>query len=851
MKQLYYTSCEAGKSVSGQSGFQVRAASTGAASERLRAAVRYAGYRLPAGMPAETDPAAAPVRLALLDTADLGRLLCHSAYVGPDPSTGRLGNFFSHLLLDVPAEVDAARAARSWGSRFWRRGHDGGTELPDATPHDLAPGGTLDDGALAAFLRRPRRRDMLRFVLQAVLLSRPDQRLFLAAPPEEVALCVYALARALPAPLLAGLTFSTYESEPLGCAARVIGTCWEASAAQDLPSACYAGSGLAFNVTSGRCSPLPGDAPYAAAALAALETGRYADLERFFAAWERLGLQDAGLLYLAWRIDQGGGPVSKEDSQAACGHPCLAALLLGRPPVAEQVVGWALDDAAYRAAVFPPLLEAVRAQPPVVDRLADHLREAGLAALRAPDLDRARLAFEELLRAAAPGRFQNLWRDLFAALQDPSQLPMEARFYLLPRVLDRELDRKSPQDAERVRRWLAVPPEQLERLLGLDIAPGHKAAACVACLERDPAPGPAVRRTLAKHPDLLLEVLPGIDPDERAIDLFDGALKEMRQVRLANELAGRAAALRPPVLDHCLDAALRRNPAEAEEVIREHGGRLLARLPKGRSVVRLAEGILSDRAADPGAHPRLMEFLGKLPGCPAGKHLSDGARRRLEDLLTVTRFHGQPSLEGESLRRVAAALGRLPRASPAATERCQRTLSAAAQALFQHDDENVKSALEAVLAVLGPAAGRNPAQLYRDLVATYRQEPYARQFWKKPELLCALVAVGFREVGRPGLAAQLDGECRRAAVELVGQVPRNRRTEVRGLLEERAAAWSKAARDSWLGATAARPRKKEQRGEEPAAEERPRRSVLAMLAVAGALVILVLVLLVLLGVIRL
>src|SRR5690242_16503403 len=117
MKQLYYTSCRTGKSLGGSSGFQVRAVSPEVPADRLRAAIAYVGYSLPVTvMPTESTAATAPVRLALLNTRDAGRLLCHSTYVGKDPMTGRFGNFFSHALLDVPLTLDAGQAIQTWGS---------------------------------------------------------------------------------------------------------------------------------------------------------------------------------------------------------------------------------------------------------------------------------------------------------------------------------------------------------------------------------------------------------------------------------------------------------------------------------------------------------------------------------------------------------------------------------------------------------------------------------------------------------------------------------------------------------------------------------------------------------------
>src|SRR5438046_2778786 len=80
MKEIYYTVCEAGKSVPGSGGFQARAASAGIDPLRLQAAMAYAGYALPAGVTPETAVTAAPVRLALLATSDVGRLLCHCAW---------------------------------------------------------------------------------------------------------------------------------------------------------------------------------------------------------------------------------------------------------------------------------------------------------------------------------------------------------------------------------------------------------------------------------------------------------------------------------------------------------------------------------------------------------------------------------------------------------------------------------------------------------------------------------------------------------------------------------------------------------------------------------------------------
>src|SRR5262249_52524112 len=103
MKQLTYTSCQPGQSPTGESGFQVRAASPGIPPDRLRILSGHAVCRLPAGF----TPASPPRRLALLDVTGVGRVLCHG------------NTSFTHLLLDLPAEVTALQALRWWGSSFW------------------------------------------------------------------------------------------------------------------------------------------------------------------------------------------------------------------------------------------------------------------------------------------------------------------------------------------------------------------------------------------------------------------------------------------------------------------------------------------------------------------------------------------------------------------------------------------------------------------------------------------------------------------------------------------------------------------------------------------------------------
>ena len=190
MKQLLYTSCEAGKSLDGAGGFQVRAASAGIGPERMRAAVRYMAYGLPDCIhPSQMAPSSSPVRLAFLKTPELGPILCHSVSAGLDPTTRRPGNFFSHVLLDVPPAFTVAAAINTWESDSWRRA-DGPFEATLQDIEGIRATGSLTDEALGQFASSEHGRKMFSFVLAALLTREPDCRIFLAASSQDVAFCV-------------------------------------------------------------------------------------------------------------------------------------------------------------------------------------------------------------------------------------------------------------------------------------------------------------------------------------------------------------------------------------------------------------------------------------------------------------------------------------------------------------------------------------------------------------------------------------------------------------------------------------------------------------------------------------
>ncbi|MEI8372631.1 MAG: hypothetical protein WCJ35_07335 [Planctomycetota bacterium] len=444
MKQFYYTSCRTGKSVSGASGFQVRAVSPSLTSDQARMALRYASYALPAGtVPSEATQTMAPVRLSLLRTADLGLILCHAVCAGKDPMTGRYGNFFAHLLVDVPMDMGVGRAIGSWGSPFWRRvDDDRGVELPEIS--QIGEGTLLNNSKLAAFASEKGNRDLLTFVLTAILATKPDQRIVVAATPEDVAICVYAATRALPHGLLDALTFSTYENEPLSCSARLIGTCWADLQKGDLPSSCYSGTCVGYNPGSGKKTDLPKQfrcVDWFVRALASEDNQRKVD--GFCDTCNQLDIESPELVELLFRFKTKDGlaDLSQDDSLRVLRDGNMSAHVLkasgNRVEFLEKVVGWAQADVNYFQTVYPLVTQILSPSSDMLDPitgLTEPTRESLKGWLFLADflsspqldtdcVDRLRQVLLELPGDALPQVFQMLVPKISQQLSLQQQYP--------------------------------------------------------------------------------------------------------------------------------------------------------------------------------------------------------------------------------------------------------------------------------------------------------------------------------------------------------------------------------------------------------------------------------------------
>lgn len=786
MKQLYCVSPE----VQGRRA-RVRAASPGLSAERLEAAVRYAGYASPEPGPAGLPFAAAPIRLALLHTADAGRLLCHSTCLGVDPATGRNGQFFSHVLLDVPATLDAQQAIHTWGSQLWQRADNGGgAVLPEALY--LPVSSVLGDQQLTQFLRQPAQRDLFQFLLAAVLTAPPSGRIFVAAPADEVALCVYGITRALPPALLENFTFSTYEHEPLDCPARLVGTCF-ANPAADLPAACYEPPHVGYNAATGRRSAVATEAPFVEFAVDTLARGHSAALDEFHATWQRLGVKEAALLDLVYRMARGTGTLTREESQQVLQHPTLGAWIASRPDALRQFLDWALEDNGYATTTFSRAVAALRQRPEVLARLAQTVQEEGLAAVRAGDLVRAPNALEAVLPMVAPAKAAAVWTELLTSFPDPEALSWEMRCYLLPRLVRLQPLEPGQVPGPALERWLRVPADKLAGLLALHLPEAYQLAACSVILRQEADAAATLGRILTNHPHLALTVLRRIaaEPEgqDRALALFNVLTAEAPAWPWAEDLVRQRQDFPAAFVDRCLETVLRAGRANPVSLVRGHGSALLAVLADAPTLDLLtaqllaqpAEHVLEDRA--------IGEFLTALE---SRQGLSVEVRERVQACQAVRDFLKQPALERDVLVRTAAALALQPPLFPQATG--GRVVAAVAEELGrQGEAAPVQTELESVLSTLGPWFPEGPTALYRELLNRLQRQ---RGFWKQPAVLHAFLAVALGATESAELAAQLaplDAE----AFALARQTGQRGGARVLAELSARAAAWPRGARSQW------------------------------------------------------
>jgi hypothetical protein len=790
MKQAYFFAQLPGSSLADPmpSEWRVRAASAGLTAERLQALLPVGAFQPPLGDDGQ-PLTPAPERLALLQTNDLGRILCRSVLCPADAH--HPGPYaFTHVIVDLPPTADAHQAIQTWRSDQWQSSDPGPTaELPDAWYLPVAA--HLDDAGLKSFLEQPNRRDLFTFVLAAMLTSEPDGRIFLAAAAEDVARCVHGLTRALPLILLEGFTFSTYESDPVTSAARLVGTTWNPQLNRDLPPVCYDAIGVAYNTFTETKTGLNTELPFVKFAVDALATGSVAALDEFRLTWQRLGVKNPGLLDLVFRLERGLGGLTKEDARTALADPALAAWMAQRTDVVGQLLDWAIDDVDFATGTFSRVVGPLRQKPATLDELANTLNQRGMAALQSGEVSKARTTLEVLLPMVNPARAATLWADVIQKIGAPEDLPWETRVYLLPRVARlKPLTLGHLPDAAGTR-WLQVPEEKLESLLALDLPQAHQVAAILLALNNPKGSLDAVAQALAKYPAMLLVVMPllGAQPEgeRQAAQLFEKVTALRSDRPWADDLLRQGRGFTRALLDQCLSTALRTGTVDHRQLVRDHAAVLTEHLANQPSLDAVATALLAQSGQELLAEAPLVEFLQTLSGQTG---LSEATRLRLESALHIHRFLKEPQLEREPLAQAASAFNFDPPLFGEAT--LKNLVSTIARALVKSTD-GVQAKLENSLVALGGKFTGGPNALYRELLNQV-QETGAIQ--RDQGTLLAFLALSLDAADTPLVNEQLEG-LDAEAFSLVRLAHKIGGTKYLDELEARQTNWPRAGRREW------------------------------------------------------
>ncbi len=755
----------------------VRASTTGILPDHLQASLPAGLYAAPPGR-SQDNVQPLPVRLALLSTPN-GRVLTHVTPLG--------GSYFAHTLLNVPETADAQLAIQTWGSPLWQRHEpDSAAELPELPYLPVAD--FLDDVSLKLWLEVPYKRELLEFALSAFLSTPTTTRIFLAASADDVAKVVYALTRALPQGLLDNFTFSTYESDPLSCTARLIGH-ESGSAEQDLPNGCYLSGNVALNATSGKRSDLKATVPMAVFATDALAQGEFGALDEIKASWQRLGLKDAKHLDLVYRMTRETGELTKAEATEALQHPPLAAWLAGRSGALQQFLDWALEDRSFAHSGLSRAVQTLRQKPDVLAKLTVKVRDHGLAALIASDKDRAANALEVILPMVAPAKANVLWGELLAGLK-PDQLSWEMRGYLLPRFVrfKQQQNASAGPDAS-LAPWLAVPAEKLAELLALELPKSYQLAAAQAVLGQPGEPSTTFTQTLAQHPALALVLLqPGVE--DRSVALFESLQEESPNRPWFEDVVAHSADYPPTLLNRFFESTLKAGKIDADRLVRTQGTRLLELFVGQSGLDRLGTQFLAVPPIDVVQNQTVLAFLKNLRD---QSQISDELKSRIDAVQVVRAYLDAPEFTPEAMAPLSSAFAVTPAALPSATK--GQVFDAVVRELSKRSSKTtLQTDLEAVLLHLGPTLATDPTDLFENSLRAWRGIEH--DFAKHPNRVHAFLALALGASESAELRTKLDG-LEAHAFGLASEAAKVGGHPMLDEIDRRAKSWPKEAQTKW------------------------------------------------------
>lgn len=757
------------------------AASVGVSYEQLVALSPVVGYQPPSHLHGK-----APTNLALLQTTAAGRLLCHGALA--PAANGVPSHSFTHVLLDIPSTLDAHQAIQAWGSSQWQQSAaEGLGQLSDALIPPVSV--ELNDQALTSFLAEEKQKHLFQVILAAVMSTPADATIFVAAPSEMIALCIYGLTRALPSTFMETFTFCTYTHNPLDTKARVVGTEPE-SEDQELPHSCYDGAGVGVNYYTGTKTSLDIDLPFVEFAVQVLASGNHSPLDDFRATWQRLGIRDMALVDMVYRLGRGPDAITKDEAIKALQDTALASWIAPRAEYQQLFLQWALDDIDFATVSFPRVATALRQRPDHLAKLATQIHDAGWEAVKAGNLTTSRCALEVLLPMVSPVSGQAIWGDLLKQQADPEALSWEMRCYLLPKLTRlRPLTVGQEADAD-IRRWLNVPADKLSAFLGLSLSQGHHVAACLQAINQSKSNLPSVGKALAGNQPMALVVLQQLlaNPEGKgtAHELYAELVREEPQPSWLNELFKLDPPVPASVLNRCLGTSLDQGVSALDPIpfIKQHGTSLLERLGGQGNLDRLAALVLAGQAGDLLQDPAMKSFLLGLEGKSG---MSGPVEERLSALLQVHRYLEQPTVRPDHLTAVSRAMQLEPPLFGQATKQqlLQAALSSMGSTTFQDE-------LVSLLLNWGKLFG-GPSALYRECLKISQQH---KAFWKNQDQLQAFLAVALDGTTSEMLNTETEG-LEAEAYFIVENLVRRGGKKAWQEMDARLVEWPRPAKRQW------------------------------------------------------
>jgi GTPase-associated protein 1, N-terminal domain type 2/GTPase-associated protein 1, middle domain len=535
IEQLWYTWSTVG--LGSVTGFRVRAASSGLAdirSERFRVLERYLHYDLPVGVdPYEANTENAPYCLSLLDVADT-RILVHKVYIGKD-AYGRPGVHFIHLLEGLPHTFLAQNAIQFWKSPFWQQS-DRDPSMIDCELKQIASIQELSPGSLDRYALKALEEELL-FIIQAYLSLQPQQKLYIAAQPEQVAALIWGLTRSLPPVLQHRLTFSTYERDAHDVDALVIGSCWSPDIQHDFPSQCYEKQGLALNSYSGKRSLLEGatlEASYARFATSCLTSANGQRLDELLRIANEMGISDVGSLLVLYELFTAKS-LARDRMTKLLETFELAAGLLAQEGIQDSIFQLTRDDPQWWSEHGKKAIAILRARQhnergmsvvPGLNSLAERAATKAASALLSGDKKTCDACLLVLFEAAPVGTNPAPWLHLLhhfvSSIETGAFQPSELKNWELRAwLLKNWASAAQSIDTQLILPWLQVSWEELQLLLSLPLPSRWYTLAIVDLL------------THSAH--LIPPSIPSIVMDKQAI--FDEALRSLMQDAQRQQLA--------------------------------------------------------------------------------------------------------------------------------------------------------------------------------------------------------------------------------------------------------------------------------------------------------------------------